>query len=351
MPTQIDAFITQFFGAVGKSNVGGNVTWSLPCGLDLGIAANPRQSGENLGCYFLRLMADGLHGTCGDAGPDGANGAPGFNAFTTTLQNFSQPSIAEPYISIKLAPSAAAFVEGLFIAIEGSGIYRISNLASDGTALLQLFTATQTAGVLIPEGSLVIPSGYPGTAVVGPKGDTGNQGPQGPQGSQGSKGAPGGQGPQGNAVTLPSGMSIAHPSASYPLSSTYAGNALTTYPAFTAPSTDAATYFVLAAYNLFYSLTTASPSGAGKLFVKIKKFDGGSEVGDVSGTERAVGNDTALALPSGSVGLGRLVVIPFFAVNNTGEHGIWYPYFKSTITGDYNSFYTTAHSMLAWFKL
>lgn len=46
------------YGQVTKTNVNGECQWSLPCDLNSGITAIPREDGESLLCYYLRLFED-----------------------------------------------------------------------------------------------------------------------------------------------------------------------------------------------------------------------------------------------------------------------------------------------------
>lgn len=63
LASALSNFTTQFFGTLTKSVVGGQVTWTLPCDLDTGLDTNPRNPGEGLACYFLRLLEEGFTGS------------------------------------------------------------------------------------------------------------------------------------------------------------------------------------------------------------------------------------------------------------------------------------------------
>lgn len=54
--SQINNFINEFFGTLTKSCVNNQVVWTLPCNLDEGLPCYPRESGEGLACYFLRIF-------------------------------------------------------------------------------------------------------------------------------------------------------------------------------------------------------------------------------------------------------------------------------------------------------
>jgi len=72
--SQLENFITAFFGSVTKTCVNDQVVWMLPCNLDQGNPSFPRQANEGLACYFLRYIQTV---TTGPQGPAGAPGAPG----------------------------------------------------------------------------------------------------------------------------------------------------------------------------------------------------------------------------------------------------------------------------------
>ena len=191
LPTQLDAFTLQFFGdQLGKTVAGDSIVWELPCGLDTGIDMNPRLPGESLACYFLRLFEAGITGTIGAQGDPGLPGPCGQDAFTVTLQNFSQPELLDPYVTVFTRPGFS-LVAGLPVEVQGSGYYMVEDVEAGGSTLLRLTQPFADAPTIIPEGAIVIASGLPGAQVTGP------QGPQGDQGNPGAKGAQGIQGLQG----------------------------------------------------------------------------------------------------------------------------------------------------------
>jgi len=181
LPSQIQNFTDQFFGAVVKTEVDGVVTWSLPCSLDVGLPNNPRASGEGLACYFLRLFEDGIIGLTGPPGPSGADGTAGRNAYTVTLAAFVQPSEASPNVQVITAANPA-ILDDLYVFIATSGWYLVNEADSSGVLFLTLVRAVSGAPAVITAGKLVVPSGFPGASVTGP---------QGPQGSPGATGSPG----------------------------------------------------------------------------------------------------------------------------------------------------------------
>lgn len=345
LPTQIDTFVTQFFGTVGKSNVGGSVAWSLPCGLDSGIGSNPRLSGESLACYFLRLLEAGPVGTQGMSGANGADGAAGQDAFSFTLQQFEQPTVLSPYISIRLAPSAA-LVEGLFYQIENSGWYQLQNITPDGTSLLVLVRSFPGSPVIVPPGSLVVASGMPGIRVQGP---TGNQGPVGAQGGAGPQGAAvtGPQGNPGPAVSLPGGNGIADNTYTQAINGVYQDWSVTRGPVFNQVVTENSTYFMLFQMNISALANDLSPHAAtGGVFCQLNHYINGFG-GLVAGTEHQISGDG-----SNVTGVGGFIWIPFL-VNLTPATHIILPASKSTVAGGpgYTGYIYGNYSMVSWLRI
>lgn len=181
LPSQISNFTQQFFGDVVKTEVNGVVSWSLPCSLDIGLPANPRGVGEGLACYFLRLFNDGIVGLTGPKGDPGLAGTNGNNAFSVTLQGFTQPTLATPYLQILTAYNPA-LLNNIYVFIDGSGWYLVSGSDGNGTLFLILVQPLSGVSGYIQAGKLVVPSGAPGPSVVGPQGVPGIQGPQGSPG-------------------------------------------------------------------------------------------------------------------------------------------------------------------------
>lgn len=203
LPSQIQNFTLQFFGTVVKTEVNGEVQWLLPCGLDVGLPANPRGVDEGLACYFLRLFEQGIVGQQGPAGPAGASGCDGHNAYTVTLQPFSQPSLGNPIAQV-VTQFSPAILTGMSVYIAGSGWYRVTQADSSGILFLSLEKSLAGAPSQIPPGSIVVPTGEPGaTGIQGPQGIQGATGPQGLTGATGSQGPTGVQGPPGTPGNTP----------------------------------------------------------------------------------------------------------------------------------------------------
>lgn len=184
LASQIANFTQQFFGVVVKSEVDGQVVWTLPCDLAEGLPNNPRAADEGLACYFKRLFMEGIIGLTGPVGPAGTAGTNGFNAYTVTLASFFQPSSGSPSVQVNAAANPA-ILSGLYVFIANSGWYFVNFV--DPSGILYLTLAQSVSGVspgdIITAGKLVVPAGFPGTSVQGPQGI---QGPAGPQGTPGT---------------------------------------------------------------------------------------------------------------------------------------------------------------------
>lgn len=235
LSSQVTNFTKQFFGEVIKTELNGNISWSLPCNLDVGLENNPRLDGEGLACYFLRLFQEGIIGLTGPEGSTGAAGTNGRNAYTVTLSGFVQPTEANPNLQVFTSYNPA-IVEGLYVFIETSGWYVVNTNDTSGALFLTLSEAAPGAPAFINAGKLVVPSGFPGQSVVGPQGIQGTAGPQGVQGATGAQGASGGTTTNNQFYFEDSGTN-------YELTATYAPVDFTASVA-TATLTDAGNYLV-----------------------------------------------------------------------------------------------------------
>jgi len=158
LPSQISNFTLQFFGTVVKTEIDGVVSWSLPCNLDTGLPNNPRGADEGLACYFLRLFQDGIVGLTGPQGAQGCPGKDGFNAYTVTLQAFTQPTAESPTLTL-LTQFSPVIVTGLNVFIQGSGYYQVTGANSSGLVFLTLIRPVSGASGTISAGKIVVPTG------------------------------------------------------------------------------------------------------------------------------------------------------------------------------------------------
>lgn len=346
LPTQIDTFVKQFFGEVGKSNVGGSVAWSLPCGLDVGIAANPRLPGESVACYFLRLFEAGLTGTQGMSGAAGADGVAGEDAFSFTRQDFDQPSVDNPYISIAVHPSAS-LVPGLFYQIENSGWFQLQNANPDGSALFVLIHSLAGTPAIVPAGSLIVASGMPGVRVQGPTGGQGATGATGGQGPAGLAGATGPQGALGPAVSLLGGNGIADNTYTSTVGGVYADWSVTRGPVFDQVVTENSTWFMQFQMNISALANDLSPHATtGGVFCQLNHYINGFG-GLIAGTEHQITGDG-----SNVVGVGGFIWIPLL-INLAPAHHIILPASKGTVAGGpgYTTYIYGSFSMVSWIRI
>lgn len=196
LPSALQNFIDAFFGAVTKTEINGEVVWTLPCSLDVGLINNPRGANEGLACYFLRLFQDGLVGLTGPKGDTGDQGADGRNAYTITTQSFVTPTVGAPNAQFNVIPNPILGV-GLEIFIEGCGWLEITGIFQDQTIFATLITPVPVQTATIPAGEVVLPTGPKGAGLTGATGPTGPKGDQGLQGVKGDTGASGATGPTG----------------------------------------------------------------------------------------------------------------------------------------------------------
>lgn len=230
LPSQISNFVAQFFGEVTKSDDGmGNVTWTLPCGLDTGLELTPRATGEGVACYFLRLFQQGIQSAQGPQGIPGTPGTNGFNAYSVTLQAFTQPTLSNPVVQISSAPNPSILPEQ-YVFIDTSGWYQVVNVDVTGVLVLNLVSALPNAPVnhpgeivpagIVAAGRLIVPSGAPGPQGV--QGIQGNQGIQGVKGDTGGVGPAGPQGLPGTAPTLATSQYVDVSGSNYVLTTSFA---------------------------------------------------------------------------------------------------------------------------------
>ena len=187
LPSQIENFTLQFFGTVVKTEINGQVTWSLPCNLETGLPGNPRGVDEGLACYFLRLFQDGLGGLKGDKGDTGTPGKDGSNAFSVVVKGFTQPTTQSPLVQFVVVANPA-IQAGMNVFIQGSGYYLVTDVQAGGVVFATFQVPVSNPVSYVAVGALVIPTGanaigLPGTPGV--KGDKGDQGDQGDKGDAG----------------------------------------------------------------------------------------------------------------------------------------------------------------------
>jgi len=178
--------------------VNGQITWVLPCDLDIGLPNNPRGDTEGLACYFLRLFSEGIVGLTGPKGDTGEAGADGKNAYTISTTAFDMPTLDNPTVQFNIIPSPTISV-GLMIFVPGCGWLTVTDVFQGETVFASLVEAVPAPLAVIPAGRLILPTGPRGLTITGPQGATGPQGSQGLQGVTGATGAVGATGATGPA--------------------------------------------------------------------------------------------------------------------------------------------------------
>lgn len=275
LPSQISNFTEQFFGTVVKTEINGQVTWSLPCQLDVGLPGNPRGVDEGLACYFLRLFRDGLGGLKGDPGKPGTPGANGTNSYTILTQSFVQPTQQSPLVQFVVLPNPA-IVAGMNVFIAGSGYYLVTAVLPGGVIFATFQVSAPNAVAVVQPGSLVIPTGANAVGVQGAPGATG---------ATGAMGATGPQGPAASNHTEQNGFVYATGSnAPYSLTSGYLplnfGGLLLE---FIAP--ESGTYLVTATIPVTTTIQTAQVANAPELVYANFKLTNTTISTDIAGTE------------------------------------------------------------------
>lgn len=267
LPSALDNFTKQFFGVVTKSEVNGQVVWTLPCNLDVGLPNNPRQENEGAACYFLRLFGDGILGLTGPKGDSGNPGANGNNAYTVTLHGFTQPGSGNPNIQIVTAFNPAILSDS-YVFVQGSGYYFVTDADTTGTLFLQLVQPVSGVSGTVTAGKLVTVSGPPGQAITGP---TGPQGPVGPQG------------PTGNTATNDNGFYFTTTGTDYTLTAVYAAVDFTTSsPAVLLPNAGK--------YLMTVVATIAGLGGVATTDAALLKLRNTTTAADVSGSIMSITN-------------------------------------------------------------
>lgn len=104
--SQLNNFVTAFFGTVSKTCVNNQVVWSLPCDLDAGVDGFPRLAGEGIACYLIRYAQSILPALFANTVYVDKNWAAlsalGYPAFATVQEAYDyanpQASITNPWV-------------------------------------------------------------------------------------------------------------------------------------------------------------------------------------------------------------------------------------------------------------
>jgi len=223
LPSTLDNFTQQFFGTITKTEVNGQVTWTLPCNLDTGLPGNPRGSAEGLACYFLRLFSDGIVGLIGPQGDTGLAGNDGNNAYTVVTTAFNAPTVPSPTVQFNVIPSPAISA-GQTIFVPTIGWLVIDQIFQNTTVFASLIELIAVPAATVSPGTLILPVGPRGISITGSTGATGAKGDTGETGATGATGAigaTGAAGPAGVAATSSNGIVTGGPT-DYVMTASYA---------------------------------------------------------------------------------------------------------------------------------
>jgi collagen type VII alpha len=199
VPSLISNLVYALYGTINKSVVNGRVVWDIPCDPNNSAEVEqiPREEGEGLLCYLLRLFANSLDSygqflRWGFAGSGQTaftlTGAyqPDRNAYLAYIDGVVQDPIS--YTISSTLPRVLNFDTP----IPSGSFLTVVELSSRAGA-------TGATGIVGPVGSTGA-TGIGATGNVGPQGATGNVGPQGATGLVGNQGATGPQGISGTAA-------------------------------------------------------------------------------------------------------------------------------------------------------
>jgi collagen type VII alpha len=199
VPSLISNLVYALYGTINKSVVNGRVVWDIPCDPNntTEVEQIPREEGEGLLCYLLRLFANSLDSygqflRWGFAGSGQTaftlTGAyqPDRNAYLAYIDGVVQDPIS--YTISSTLPRVLNFDTP----IPSGSFLTVVELSSRAGA-------TGATGIVGPVGSTGA-TGIGATGNVGPQGATGNVGPQGATGLVGNQGATGPQGISGTAA-------------------------------------------------------------------------------------------------------------------------------------------------------
>jgi hypothetical protein len=159
-------------------------------------------------------------------------------------------------------------LEGSYVFVDDSGWYIVNATDGAGALFLQLIQALPGAAATIPAGKLVVPSGIPGSSLVGPAGATGAQGPQGPSG----------------ATTTSSNGSLQGSGSQFVVPASYAPVIFPAGPTMRVLLPTAGTYLVTATVTYVGQGAVAS-TDANNLLIKLRNT---TSITDVNGSEQDV---------------------------------------------------------------
>jgi hypothetical protein len=211
VPSLIENLVYALYGTINKCIVNGRVIWDIPCDPNNTTEVDniPREEGEGLLCYLLRLFSNSLD-TFGSFLRWGFIGSgqssftltgayqPDRNAYLAYIDGVVQDPINYTISTTlpRVLTLDTALPSGSFLTV----VELSSKTGATGaTGPIGITGATGSTGIVGPIGATGS-TGLQGATGIGATGATGPMGSTGPQGSPGgATGATGIQGPQGNA--------------------------------------------------------------------------------------------------------------------------------------------------------
>lgn len=155
LSSALNNFITTFYGTVTRTCVNNVVTWTLPCDLEAGSAAFPRNSGESVACYFMRFLDTFNANLAFAIGNKGYRTTPLtnvdvvlFRSVDVVNQDFTG-TLTGP-VNIYLSSNQAVNGDEFYISFDDLVITAVNNIEilSDSTSLLVIDTAGTLNGYL-----------------------------------------------------------------------------------------------------------------------------------------------------------------------------------------------------------
>lgn len=182
VPSLIDNLVYALYGTINKTIVNGRVVWDIPCDPNntTEVDSIPREEGEGLLCYLLRLFNESL--AAGSPFARWGFSGNGTSSFTLTGATYSNRNGYLVYIDGVVQDPIGFTVSGF-----PNPTLTLSEPVPVGSYItiiqLQVYGATGATG----------PQGDPGgaTGATGLTGATGIQGPPGPAVTTGATGATG----------------------------------------------------------------------------------------------------------------------------------------------------------------
>jgi len=365
VPSLISNLVFALYGDITKSVKNGRVVWNIPCDPNNTAKVDqiPREEGEGLLCYLLRVFANSLDGygtflRWGFAGSGQTEftltGAwqPDRNAYLAYIDGVVQDPIS--YTISSTLPRVLNFdtpiPSGSFLTVvelsSRAGATGATGVGIQGSTGATGIGATGATGNVGPQGATGLgATGSTGIGSPGPVGSTGATGPIGPQGTPGgATGATGQIGPQGTPGGATGATGPASPAGG--IRWAYIGTGSETqYSVFGALS-ELETAFIVSIdgvlqdpdnYNVIGSILTMSapvPAGSEIVIVSLNGVQGATGFGATGAT--GIGA-TGPRGSTGATGVSDVLNIVSFTQNNISVGTKEFSYVPTNIGWDYGT--------------